>query len=68
MKKLSLFFAFCIFAATFVVCATLLESCRKKQCYEPMYDNPPALSDRATILARLLCITSELIVGMAVRD
>lgn len=45
MKKTFLLLTFCIFAATFVVCATLLESCRKKQCYEPMYDNPPALSD-----------------------
>lgn len=28
-----------------LVGAVLLESCSKKHCYEPMYDNPPALSE-----------------------
>ena len=45
MKKLSLFFAFCIFAATFVVCAILLESCEKKNCQGLVHANPPVLSD-----------------------
>ena len=31
MKKVSLLFALCIFAATFVVSAILLESCKKKR-------------------------------------
>lgn len=44
MKKTFLLLTFCIFAATFVVCATLLESCSKKHCYEPIYNNPTALS------------------------
>lgn len=44
MKKTFLLLTFCIFAATFVVCATLLESCSKKHCYEPIYNNPPELS------------------------
>lgn len=27
------------------LCLTMFASCSKKHCYEPMYDNPPALSE-----------------------
>ena len=36
---------YCIVLSLFFLWGILLESCSKKQCYEPLYDNPPALSD-----------------------